>query len=194
MIITHMMQFVDKTKKRILFDTTASEVEEGSLSWLDLDRDAVRDQGFELTEFSFTKKTPQQVAEALASVDGIFVAGGNTFFLLQEMHKSGAIPLIQEKVKEGFLYIGSSAGSVVAGKDIDTAKDADDPALAPDLQSTKGLGLVDLLVLPHWGNEHFQAAWMKTMPAIYAKEDKLLLLRDSQYLRLTNDGYVMEQI
>ena len=49
------------------------------------------------------------------------------------------------------LYIGSSAGSVLAGPDIDITRELDDPNEASNLKTTEGLKLVDFIILPHYG-------------------------------------------
>ncbi|WP_252346614.1 Type 1 glutamine amidotransferase-like domain-containing protein, partial [Listeria monocytogenes] len=38
--------------------------------------------------------------------DFIYVTGGNTFFLLQELKRTGADKLILEEIAKGKLYIG----------------------------------------------------------------------------------------
>src|SRR5215475_9432223 len=53
----------------------------------------------------------------------IFVGGGNTFRLLKELYDHDLIEPIRRAVSEGALYIGSSAGSIVAGPTLKTTKD-----------------------------------------------------------------------
>ena len=48
----------------------------------------------------------------------IFVGGGNTFFLLQELKRSGADKIIAQEVAKGKFYIGESAGAIAACPDI----------------------------------------------------------------------------
>jgi dipeptidase E len=88
----------------------------------------------------------------LDQTDVVFVAGGNTFFLLQEMRKGGFAELIHDYIHKGMIYIGSSAGSVVAGPTVRLVNGLDDPTDAPELQDFAGLGLIDIAILPHWGS------------------------------------------
>ena len=53
--------------------------------------------------------------------DIIFVEGGNTFYLLKAMRACNFEKIIRKLLKEGKVYIGASAGSIVAGKTIKTA-------------------------------------------------------------------------
>ena len=53
--------------------------------------------------------------EALVDARGIFIGGGNTFVLLKTLIESGAFAAIDKAVRSGMPYMGSSAGSNVAG-------------------------------------------------------------------------------
>jgi len=179
---------------RLTFIPTAAEVETGSLSWLDDDRQALIDAGFPVTDFTFVGKNSTEVSNMLDETDFIFVASGNTFFLLQEMKKSGFADLIQKYVDQGLIYGGSSAGSVVAGPNIDLIKSLDDAQLAPELSDTVGLGLTDVIVLPHWGSAHFKTAYENNISTAYAKGRKIILLTDDQYLLVQDNTYRIESI
>jgi len=195
-VTKNFIQYLPKKPRdlRLTFIPTAAEVEEGSMSWLKDDRQAIADNGYQITDFTLTGKSKTDVMEMLNETDFVFVSGGNTFFLLQEMRKSGFAELIHEYIAKGMIYGGSSAGSIVAGPDISLAKELDDPQLAPDLKDYKGLGLVDVVVLPHWGSEHFRSRYEKVMMSGYKKGLKILLLTDDQYL-LVNDGkYTIESM
>lgn len=110
------------------------------------------------------------------------------------MRKSGFTKLIQQHVQKGLIYGGSSAGSVVAGPDISLVKVLDDPSLAPDLKGYEGLGLTDVVIFPHWGNEHFHKRYEKVMKSGYQTGLKIILLTDDQYLVVENDKYAIESI
>ncbi len=76
--------------------------------------------------------------KALAEADAIFVGGGNTFRLLKALQDLEFIEPIRRRVREGMPYIGSSAGSNVAGPTIRTTNDM--PIVQP--RSFDALGLV----------------------------------------------------
>jgi hypothetical protein len=59
---------------------------------------------------------PEEAAAAIETAPAIWVPGGNTFFLAHHMRASGAACAIRRRVLEdGVLYVGCSAGSIVAG-------------------------------------------------------------------------------
>lgn len=86
------------------------------------------------------------VCKALDETDAIFIGGGNTFRLLKALQDLELIEPIRQKVRSGVPYIGSSAGSNVAGPTIKTTKDM--PIVQP--HSFESLGLVPFQISPHF--------------------------------------------
>jgi dipeptidase E len=84
--------------------------------------------------------------KAVEETDAIFIGGGNTFRLLKALQDLDLIEAIRRKVNTGAPYIGSSAGSNVAGPTIKTTKDM--PVVQP--HSFDSLGLVPFQISPHY--------------------------------------------
>lgn len=180
-----------KKHPKLIFINTASEPEEGDKSWLEKDRQTLVDGGFEVTDYTITDKTGEQIKETISPMDVIFVSGGNTFYLLEKAQQSNFIPLLKELVEhQDKIYIGSSAGSIFAGPDIEPVKDLDRISKAPNLMDFKGASLVDFVILPHWGSEGFRSKYRQNRPlANYNTKNILILLTDNQYIRVENDTY-----
>jgi dipeptidase E len=100
------------------------------------------EMGFKLS--GIHEHTYQKIAAA--SAEAIFIGGGNTFVLLKELYESGLIEIIRRKVGEGTPYLGTSAGSNVAGKTIMTTNDM--PISYPP--SFEAMGLVPFIINPHY--------------------------------------------
>lgn len=83
---------------------------------------------------------------AIARAEAFFVGGGNTFRLLKALQDSGAVAPIARRVRAGAPYIGSSAGSIVAGPSLKTTKDM--PIVQP--ASFEALSLVEFQISPHY--------------------------------------------
>jgi len=84
--------------------------------------------------------------KAVENTDAFFVGGGNTFRLLKALQDFDLLDAIRHKVKSSAPYIGSSAGSNVAGPTIKTTKDM--PIVQP--RSFDSLGLVPFQISPHF--------------------------------------------
>lgn len=179
-----------QTKKlSLLFISTASEVEEGDLGWQETDFNALKSAGFDVEKYTVTGKTKKEVQKKLESVDVIYVGGGNTFYLLQQLRASGAHEIIPKLVSSGKIYIGSSAGSLVAGPNIEPSRNLDNVKKAPYLKSFNGMNLVDVVVLPHWGSDAFRELYLNQRLAhAYKLQNKIILLTDNQYIQTNGDG------
>ncbi|MEK7141367.1 MAG: Type 1 glutamine amidotransferase-like domain-containing protein [Patescibacteria group bacterium] len=172
---------------RLVFITTASEVEKGDLSWLDDDRQALKNAGFLVEDFSITGKNQEQILGKFNGAGSVCVAGGNTYYLLDQVRKSGFDKIINSFVNNGLMYIGSSAGSLLAGPNIETS--LDDPKITPELIDYTGLNLIDVAVRPHWGSEHFIERYHQEMDRLYSLKQNMILLRDNQYLYVKESWY-----
>ena len=98
--------------------------------------------GYEMTSAHNATDPDKAVSEAGA----IFIGGGNTFRLVKALQDLGFIDPIRRRVRDGVPYIGSSAGSNVAGPTIKTTKDM--PIVQP--RSFDSLGLVPFQISPHF--------------------------------------------
>ncbi len=85
-------------------------------------------------------------ASAVERAEAVFVGGGNTFRLLKALQDFGVVDAIRRRVRAGMPYIGSSAGSIVAGPTLKTTKDM--PIVEP--ASFEALALVDFQISPHY--------------------------------------------
>lgn len=83
---------------------------------------------------------------ALTSADAVFVGGGNTYALLKRLREAKLLDPIRERVRAGMPYIGSSAGSNVAGPNILTTNDWNVVALG----EFAAIGLVPFNINPHY--------------------------------------------
>ncbi|OGH02924.1 MAG: hypothetical protein A2798_00650 [Candidatus Levybacteria bacterium RIFCSPHIGHO2_01_FULL_37_17] len=146
--------------------------------WMDDDRNKLVELGFNVFDLDLKNKNEEDLKKILSNVNLIFVAGGNTFYLLEKCRKSGFDKLIRQLLDRGVVYIGSSAGSVIAGPDIEAVKDFDDPDEA-NLESTTGFGLVNFVTLPHFKNAKYSTLHDKVIKE-YGKKYNIIPITDQQ--------------
>lgn len=83
----------------------------------------------------------------LGEFEAVFTGGGNTFLLLSKLYQFGLIEPLRDLIKTGKMqYMGTSAGSNIAGLTINTTNDM--PIVYPP--SFDSLGLVPFNLNPHY--------------------------------------------
>ena len=84
--------------------------------------------------------------KAIRQAKAIFTGGGNTFVLVNQLYGLEVMDVLREAVENGMLYMGTSAGSNIAGQTMQTTNDM--PIVYPP--SFKTLGLVPFNINPHY--------------------------------------------
>lgn len=130
--------------------------------------------------------------------DVIFVCGGNTFVYLDRIRKTGLDKFIIDAVKGNrSIYVGVSAGSIVAGPDIAIAGDEDSNDIR--LTDLTGLELTDRVIYPHYteGSREYLDSFQKTskFPVIKISDTQAVYLDYSdegalKSVKVIEQGYV----
>lgn len=169
---------------KVGFIPTASELD--SDRWyMEKDREAITAMGFNRIDIDISNDDRADIIEKLKNIDAVFVAGGNTFYLLQQLKHKNLIDAIRAVARDK-IYIGSSAGACIACPSIDYIQRLDDPAEAPLLKSYDALSLVDFYILPHYGSKE---KYIQIANEIIEQYDgrKFIKLADNQAIIIRND-------
>jgi dipeptidase E len=183
--------FVDFTHdhckgKKVIFIPTAGAVDKTAF-YVKADRKALEKLGLIVEDLEITKTSYEVIKEKIRNTDYIFVSGGNTFFLLQELKRTGTDKLIIEHINKGKLYIGSSAGSAILTPNIEYLKSADSPKLAPNLHNDfRALGIIDFYIMPHTGNFPFRRIAKKIIEE-YTNKIDLRAISNNQVITVNDD-------
>ena len=154
------LKLLDKKPEetKICFIATASygEHPEGDAVYVKQDKERLLELGFKtIKDLDLREESEESLMNKLENFDVIFVEGGNTFYLLKYVRKSGFDKVIRPFLDKGGIYVGVSAGSIIACKDISPAgwaKEWDENIVG--LEDLRGLGLVDFIIMPHYVPEH----------------------------------------
>src|SRR5205085_6688518 len=142
-------------------------------------------------EMGYTMTSAHSVRDpfqAIADTDAIFIGGGNTFRLLKALQDLKLVEPIRRRVRQGAPYIGSSAGSNVAGPTIKTTKDM--PIVQP--RSFDALGLVPFQISPHYQDPDPASTHMgetqeeRILQFLEENETPVLGMREGAWVRVEN--------
>lgn len=134
--------------------------------------------------------------QAVAEAELIFVGGGNTFRLLKSLYDNDLLNLIRRRVAAGMPYLGSSAGSIVAGPTLKTTKDM--PIVEPP--SFEALGLVGFQISPHYldpdpASTHMGEAQEERINQFLEENDAPVAgLREGTMLRIEGDAILLKGV
>lgn len=170
----------DLKGKIIAFIPTAS-LTESIRFYVKTGKKALEKVGMIVEEVEITQFSNEEISSILHKCDYIYITGGNTFFLLQELKRKGVDKIISEQVKSGKLYIGESAGAIIASPDTEYMKNVNfDPIKkAPELEDYSSLGLVDFYTIPHYGNFPFKKKGEKVIQ-LYNEKLQLIPISNKQ--------------
>lgn len=143
-------------KSHITFIPTAANEEVGDKSWLVDDMNNFKKIGFSLFDIADLSAVPADVwMPSFEKAEILVFGGGNVNYLLESIKKSGADKVLP-KLLETRVYVGISAGSMIASKNISlTSSDLLYYEEKGKVGNTKGLGLVDFEIRPHFNSKEF---------------------------------------
>lgn len=173
------------------FITTPIEVEDMTDdSWYQDDRRALKDNGFDIFDYTITGKTPKDLEADLTPAETIYISGGNTRHLLLQSQKSGFISFIKKFVESGKLYLGTSAGSIITGPKLPPYLWGEEVA-APNIVDFTAYNLVNFTLIPHWGSDIFKDLYLGgRMEQIFAELNQpFVACNDHEYIEVIGDSW-----
>jgi dipeptidase E len=187
--IDKLPEFIGKDTKglKVAFIQTAADPYEDKW-FVEADRKKLIEFGFNLIDLDLKDKNQNELQNVLDGVDIIYITGGNSFYLLDKMQQSGFDKILPDLLEQGIIYAGSSAGAVVIGSSLEPIRSLDDPSKAPNLKLYNGLGLVDFVIIPHYGKEKYKEKQDKIISE-YSDKFKIQTLTDNQTILVDGDNY-----
>ncbi|MEE0434659.1 MAG: Type 1 glutamine amidotransferase-like domain-containing protein [Peptococcaceae bacterium] len=173
--------------KMVTYIPTAANVEDAE-GIVEAESQLLEKLGLKVQVLDVAQETPAVIAQCLRTNDVIYIGGGNTFYLLQELRRSGADLILREVIGAGKLYIGESAGAAIVCPDIGYCAEIDDSTLAPALNGDfTALGIVTFTIVPHIDNP-FMGAGAQNILEKYSSSLLLQAITDEQAIRVQGDA------
>ena len=132
--------------------------------------------------------------EVIKKAQGIFTGGGNTFLLVTQLYQNNVMEILAKVIENGTPYLGSSAGSNIAGLTMQTTNDM--PIIYPP--SFKTLGLLPFNLNPHYLDADLQSKHMGETRETRIKEfhafndAPVLGLREGSWLEVNDSKIILK--
>ena len=176
--------------KEILFISTAGNVEDYT-QYIDEGSHFLERSGYQLNFLDIASESKETCDAEIKNAQLIYISGGNTFYLLQEIKKKELISVLRKKICTGCPYIGESAGGIILSKNIDYVREMDDVELAPDLKEFSALDVIDFYPLPHYMEEPFSDIVQKIAKE-YTNRINLVPINNNQAIAVVDDSIEVE--
>ncbi len=131
---------------------------------------------------------------AINNAKGYFTGGGNTFLLVKMLHEEHLMTVLAENIKSGKPYLGTSAGSNIAGLNMKTTNDM--PIVYPS--SFDCMGLVAFNINPHYLDpnplikHNGETRETRIKEFLTQNEVKVVGLREGNWIRIFGDKVTTE--
>ena len=164
--------------KKVLFIPTAN-IDEETKFLVDEAKEVFESLGMEVEDLEISKLNEKTIKNKIEKANYLYVSGGNTFYLLQELKRKNLIDFIKNRVNFEMTYIGESAGAIITSKDIEYNYLMDDKTIAKDLKEYSGLNLVGFYVVPHLNEFPFEESAKQTVEK-YKNKLNIIAINNSQ--------------
>lgn len=183
--------------KAVFIDTAihARAHTDAELSWHYANKAKLAEAGFNFDIYDIKGKSQTDLERDLANYSIMYVEGGDPFYFQKAAEENNFGEYLAKRLAQGLIYLGTSAGSIVVGPDTASVSR---PGKTPDkqgLSSTKGLGIVNFVVMPHWGDpEKSSTYFAHKLPTSYQEDYPYIMLSDHQYIEVTGDSFQLVDV
>ena len=132
--------------------------------------------------------------KALLEAKGIFVGGGNSFVLLDELYKNDVFDTLKSVIQSGTPYLGTSAGSNICGQTMGTSNDM--PIVHPP--SFDALSIIPFNINPHYLDPNPNSKHMGETRETRIKEfhffntQAVVGLREGSFLEVSDERIILK--
>ncbi|MEG2052759.1 MAG: Type 1 glutamine amidotransferase-like domain-containing protein [Bacilli bacterium] len=173
-------KFVGKT---VVFIPTASN-NEGYTGYVGSARKLWKKLCAKITKIDMENTNINDIKKTFNDADIIYFTGGNSFFLMEQLRKTGVDKLVKEQIELGKLFVGESAGAIICAPTISYIESMDaipDECFQVDYS---GLNFIDFCIVPHYLTAPFKKCTEKIVKYLFKRYftcvAQLFLVRKSE--------------
>ena len=176
---------IPKDQMKIGYVNTAIQVEsDKDKDFMDRAKNTIKENGYNFDEINIDGKSEDELKDFFKDKNIIHIDGGNTFYLLKKIKETGFDSILKELLKQGLVYIGTSAGAYVMCPTIEVS------AWNPDnkkfgLDDFTALNYVPFVLRVHYKEKYEELVKEKIKTLKYP----LHILRDGQGMFCENGIY-----
>jgi dipeptidase E len=176
---------------KIAFISTAANVEKGNKDWYIRQLTNLNKYGFSWIDILDISASDVNWQDRLKEMDAIVMSGGNTFYLLDQIQKTGFGSWLKTNLDKK-VYVGISAGSIIMTPSIAIASTGPADENTPGLTNLDGLSIVNFEVSPHTPehvspeeNEEYRRT---TNNDLYAMDDNTAIKFVDDKMEIVSEG------
>jgi dipeptidase E len=185
---SELLKFLPKKPEDILIGhiPNAGDVQD-DISYIKESTDQLEAMGMKINKIDLRKENENSLKEKLSDCDVIFVNGGNTFYLLDIIRKSGFAKVLPELLDQGKVYISASAGSYIACATIEAAgwKHTDPDRNIVNIKDLTAMKLVPFVITAHFEEKYREAVERGAAKSKYP----VVAIYDTQAVQVEGDKY-----
>jgi len=149
-----------------------------------------------LTDFEMVKSSLELSKKDFTNYSAIFIGGGNTYKLLNEIKQNSNYEKIYDYLNNGGTIFGGSAGAIIFGNDINCCLLDDKNNIG--LKNTEGFNFLNnYSILCHLKNKNFKKnrkyleEYSKKYKLLYLPEEDVILIENKKVSILGNKKYIV---
>ena len=167
--------------KNVAFVDNAADPYKPNVPWVEADLQAFESKGSIVEKIDLQALDNNQIIERISQSDILHINGGSTLYLLKLLQDKNLVqPLRQLILQDKVIYTGSSAGSMIAGPNLECCQVFDELGISKEIANFNSLNLVNFVVLPHMQNQPDHDEALKVIQNYIRPNYSYITLSDNQ--------------
>lgn len=157
-------------------------------------KNIIKENGYFIEDIEILGKSKKEIKEFFKDKNVIHIEGGNCFYLTKVIRETGFAEILKELLKEGKIYIGTSAGAYIMCSSIEVADWDDAGKIRFGVNDFTALNYVPFVLKVHYKDEQKDKVIenMKTLkyPLRILRDGQGILVEDGKYTFIGDDEEV----